>query len=75
MTDNYSSDNYSKGVIQLKRFWKSRFIYIIKLAVLLPFMVSAVSPEKEIALWGGTLSRNMVSDEKNIPASWDLGNR
>ena len=27
--------------------------------------------EKEIALWGGTLSRNMVSDEKNILSSWN----
>ena len=56
----------------MKPLWKLRFIYIIKLAVLLAFMVSTAAAEKEIALWGGTLSRNMVSDEKNIPASWDL---
>ena len=56
----------------MKPLWKSRFIYIIKLAALLAFMVPAAAAEKEIALWGGTLSRNMVSDEKNIPASWDL---
>ncbi len=28
--------------------------------------------EKEIALWGGTLSRNMVSDETNLPDTWNL---
>ena len=56
----------------MKPFWKSRFICIIKLAMLFAFAVSTASAEKEIALWGGTLSRNMVSDEKNIPASWDL---
>ena len=56
----------------MKPLWKSRIIYIIKLAVLLVFAVSTASAEKEIALWGGTLSRNMVSDEKNIPASWDM---
>jgi len=56
----------------LKPFWKSRFTYIITLAALLVFAVSTVSAEEEFALWGGTLSRNMVSDEKNIPANWDL---
>ncbi len=56
----------------MKPFWKSRFTYILKLAVLLVFAVSAASAEKEIALWGGTLNRNMVSTEKNIPASWDM---
>ena len=56
----------------MKPFWKSRFTYILKLAVLLVFAVSTASAEKEIALWGGTLSRNMVSTEKNIPASWDM---
>ena len=56
----------------MKPLWKLRFTYIIKLAVFLVFVVSTASAEKEIALWGGTLSRNMVSDEKNIPASWDL---
>ena len=59
----------------MKPFWKSQFTYIITLAALLVFAVSTVSAEKEIALWGGTLSRNMVSDEKNIPASWDLETR
>ena len=56
----------------MKPFWKSRFTYILKLAVLLVFAVSTASAEKEIALWGGTLSRNMVSTEKNSPASWDM---
>ncbi len=56
----------------MKLFWKSGFTYIIKLAVLLAFAVSTASAEKEIALWGGTLSRNMVSDEMNVPASWDI---
>ena len=56
----------------MKPFWKSRFTYILKLAVLLVFAVSTASAEKEIALWGGTLNRNMVSTEKNIPASWDM---
>lgn len=56
----------------MKPFWKSRFTYILKLVVLLVFAVSTASAEKEIALWGGTLSRNMVSTEKNIPASWDM---
>ena len=56
----------------MKPFWKSRFTYIITLAALLVFAVSTISAEEEIALWGGTLSRNMVSDEKNIPANWDL---
>ena len=56
----------------MKPLWKSRFIYIIKLAVLLVFAVSTASAETEIALWGGTLSRNMVSDETDIPASWDM---
>ena len=56
----------------MKSFWKLQFTCIIKFAVLFAFAVSTLSAEKEIALWGGTLSRNMVSDEENIPASWDL---
>ena len=56
----------------MKPLWKSRFIYIIKLAVLFAFTASIASAAEEFALWGGTLSRNMVSDEKNMPASWDL---
>ena len=57
----------------MKPLWKSQFIYIIKLgSTCLAFAVSTASAKKEFALWGGTLSRNMVSDEKNIPASWDL---
>ena len=40
--------------------------------MLFVFAVSIGSAEKEIALWGGTLSRNMISDETNIPGSWDL---
>ena len=55
----------------MKPLWKSRFIYIIKLTALFAFVVSTAAAEKEIALWGGTLSRNMVSDEKNVPTSWD----
>ena len=56
----------------MKPFWKSRFTDIIKLTALLVLAVSTAAAEKEIALWGGTLSRNMVSDEKNVPANWDL---
>ena len=56
----------------MKPLWKSRFTNFIKLAVLLVFTVSTASAETEIALWGGTLSRNMVSEEKNVPASWDM---
>ena len=56
----------------MKPLWKSGFTYIIKLAVLLAFVVSTASAEEESTLWGGTLSRNMVSEEKNIPASWDM---
>ena len=70
---NTRRNKQNKGVVQLKPLWKSRFIYIIKLALLFTFAVSITSAAEEIALWGGTLSRNMVSDEKNIPASWDLG--
>ncbi len=53
-------------------FWKSRCAGIIKLVVLFSFAVAAASAEEEIALWGGTLSRNMVSEEEGIAASWDL---
>ena len=44
-------------------------------ALILAFTGVTAFAETEIALWGGTLSRNMVSDEKNIPASWDLETR
>ncbi len=27
----------------------------------------------DVAMWGGSLGRNMVSDAKNLPADWDLG--
>ena len=56
----------------MKLFWKSGFTYIIKLAVLFAFAVSTASAGTEIALWSGSLSRNMVSDEKNVPANWDM---
>ena len=56
----------------MKSLWKSRFTDIIKLTLFLIFAVSTAFAETEIALWGGTLSRNMVSDEKNVPVSWDL---
>ena len=47
-------------------------MFISAFALFLAFTVSTASAEKEIALWGGTLSRNMVSDEKNIPENWDM---
>ena len=56
----------------MKLFRKSGFTYIIKLAVLFAFAVSTASAGTEIALWSGRLSRNMVSDEKNVPANWDM---
>ncbi len=30
------------------------------------------APSDEVAMYGGTLSRNMVSDETGLPGSWDL---
>ena len=50
--------------------WSILFVLIVGL--LSVTSISLAEPEKEIALWGGTLSRNMVSDEKNIPDKWNL---
>ena len=42
--------------------------YIILLAVL---MGPAIPAAAETAMWGFTPSRNLVSDEKNLPEKWD----
>jgi outer membrane protein assembly factor BamB len=34
--------------------------------------VTAFSQQQEITMFGGTPSRNMVSDEKNLPETWDV---
>ncbi len=59
---------------QCRGGWRSYpvVLLVLTLGFLLGFAVSNATPEKEIALWGGTLSRNMVSNEKNVPESWDL---
>ncbi len=53
-------------------FIHSTLLLVFTIGLLSVTAVSSVSAEKEFALWGGTLSRNMVSDEKNIPDKWDL---
>ncbi len=50
----------------------STILLIFTIGLLSVAAVSEVDAEKEFALWGGSLSRNMVSDEKNIPDKWDL---
>lgn len=52
------------------------FLFLLGLLILPITMFSGISGaestnENEIALWSGTLGRNMVSDEKNIAAKWD----
>lgn len=42
--------------------------YTILVTVLI---VSAMSVSAETAMWGFTPSRNLVSDEKNLPVKWD----
>ena len=42
--------------------------YIILLTVLI---VSVIPADAETAMWGFTPSRNLVSDEKNLPEEWD----
>ncbi len=43
--------------------------FIVLLTVL---MGSAISAATETAMWGFTPSRNLVSDEKNLPEKWDV---
>ncbi len=43
--------------------------YIILITIL---TVSAMSAFAETAMWGFTPSRNLVSDEKNLPVKWDV---
>ena len=45
---------------------------ILLIGFIASITVTDVAAEKEISLWGGSLSRNLVSDEENIPAEWDL---
>ncbi len=46
-------------------------IFLLIIGILLGAAISGIAAEKEIALWGGTLSRNMISNEKNVPATWN----
>ena len=71
--------NYKQNIhFEMKS--KTNLGMIICSSILLAFLVGcqsvtsvSVTPhEKGFALWGGSLSRNMVSDEKNIPAEWDI---
>ena len=43
--------------------------YIILLTVLMGSVIPAAA---ETAMWGFTPSRNLVSDEKNLPEKWDV---
>ena len=52
--------------------WYSYIALVLTLGFFFSFAVSGTATETEIALWGGSLGRNMVSDEKNVPASWNL---
>ncbi len=47
-------------------------LFIFLLGLFTSLGVTEVAAEKEISLWGGSLSRNMVSDEKDIPANWNI---
>ncbi len=42
------------------------------LSICVLLLVGADSPSKEVAMYGGTPSRNMVSDETGLPEFWDL---
>lgn len=50
----------------------SFFLMILLMGLITNGTVLDVSAEEEISLWGGSFSRNMVSDEENVPDTWDL---
>ena len=48
---------------------KTLQITLVALAVLSP--VAPGLAQEDVGMFGGTLSRNMVSEETNLPDSWD----
>ncbi len=48
-----------------------KILHSAGLAVAL-LLASNLSADAETNMWGGSPSRNQVSDEKNLPASWDV---
>ena len=44
---------------------------LLKLGLALLLLSSSLAQADETAMWGGSLSRNLVSAEKNLPTQWD----
>ena len=61
-----------KNNIVLRLLSTSFFILILLMGLITNGTVLDVSAEEDISLWGGSFSRNMVSDEENVPDTWDL---
>lgn len=60
--------------MRLKRILRKNIIsivYIIMVVVSIAAFAALKTGAKETAMWGFTPSRNMVSDEKNLPEKWD----
>ena len=47
-------------------------IVFLSLSALLSFGVATHEVDRKPAMYGGTPSRNMVSEEKNLPSSWNI---
>src|SRR5262245_30666455 len=49
----------------------SRILFSLAIAVAIVVVTSAAGPA-DWPMWGGTPSRNMVSDMKGLPTTWDV---
>jgi outer membrane protein assembly factor BamB len=55
----------------MKNFALSTLLTLAVCGLLVPGMAMA-APDDDVAMYGGTPARNMVSDETGLPATWDL---
>ncbi len=57
--------------MNLKKNLRTHIITIVYVVIVMVSIAALKSDPKETSMWGFTPSRNMVSDEKNLPEKWD----